>query len=71
MDALRGVSALFVLRGARELLAAHRPTLFVEIHSPELARDCRALLEQTGYDVQVLEQDVREICHFHAKPKIQ
>lgn len=60
---------LLVLRGARELLATHRPTLFMEIHSPELARDCQALLKQAGYDVRVLERDVRDICHFHAQPK--
>lgn len=61
---------LMVLRGAQELLANHRPTLFMEIHSPELARDCRTLLEQTGYDVQVLERDARAVCHFHAQPKL-
>ncbi|MCW5553484.1 MAG: FkbM family methyltransferase [Verrucomicrobiae bacterium] len=60
---------LLVLRGALNLLATHRPTLFMETHSTELARDCRALLEQTGYDVRVLERNVRDICHFHAQPK--
>jgi FkbM family methyltransferase len=60
---------LLVLRGALNLLTAHRPELFMEIHSPELARDCRVLLEQTGYDVRVLEPDARNICHFHAQPK--
>lgn len=59
---------LLVLRGASKLLAIYRPTLFMEIHSPQLAHDCRALLEATGYEVQVLEPGECEICHFHAKP---
>jgi len=60
---------LLVLLGARNLLRAHRPILFMEIHSPKLARECRALLEETGYDVRVMERGEREICHFHATPK--
>ena len=57
---------LMLLRGARRLLAEHQPKLFMEIHSPELARDCRALLQELGYRVQVFEQPGRDICHFHA-----
>lgn len=62
---------LLVLRGARNLLANHRPTLFIEIHSPELSRDCRTLLEAIGYDVQIMEEGARDICHFHATPKVR
>lgn len=60
---------LLVLQGSRMLLAKHRPALFLEIHSLQLARDCRTLLEAAGYDVEVLEPGMREICHFHARPK--
>jgi FkbM family methyltransferase len=59
---------LLLLRGARNLLATHRPKLFMEIHSRELARECRAFLEPLGYEIQVVEAD-REVCHFHASAK--
>ncbi len=61
---------LLVLRGAIKLLTEHRPVLFMEVHSPELARGCRSLLQQAGYDIRILEPDGREICHFHAQPKV-
>jgi len=57
---------LMLLRGARNLLAKHRPKLFMEVHSSELARDCRAFLEQLGYEIRVLQEAGREVCHFHA-----
>ncbi|MCL4789407.1 MAG: FkbM family methyltransferase [Verrucomicrobia bacterium] len=60
---------LLVLHGAQHLLATHKPKLFMEIHSPELVRACRSLLERAGYEVQVFKQDGREICHFHAEPR--
>lgn len=60
---------LLVLRGAVNLLTTHRPTLFMEIHSAALQRDCRAWLESIGYDVCVIGESGREICHFHARAR--
>jgi FkbM family methyltransferase len=44
---------LQALRGAEQTLRAHKPRLFIEVHSSELARDCRALLETHGYQLTV------------------
>jgi len=60
---------LLVLRGAQKLLASHQAKLFMEIHSAGLARDCRALLEELDYEVRVVEQARRDICHFHARAR--
>jgi FkbM family methyltransferase len=60
---------LMLLRGARNLLATHRPKLFMEIHSRELGRECRAFLEPLGYEIHVVGEG-REVCHFHALPKV-
>ncbi|MFM2293874.1 MAG: hypothetical protein RLZZ350_287 [Verrucomicrobiota bacterium] len=59
---------LMLLHGAKNLLATHRPKLFMEIHSRELARECRAFLEPLGYAIHVVGEG-REVCHFHALPK--
>ena len=48
---------LLVLRGAQKLLREHQPTLFLEIHSPELARDCRNFLEGLGYKIEVVKEE--------------
>jgi FkbM family methyltransferase len=61
---------LMLLRGARNLLATHSPKLFIEIHSPKLARDCCTLLEQLGYEIRVLQEKGREVCYFHAVPQV-
>ena len=61
---------LMLLRGAKNLLATHRPKLFMEIHSRELARDCRAFLEPLGYEIGVVGAD-RDVCHFYASPKTE
>ena len=60
---------LLVLRGARKLLAQHGPTLFMEIHSHALGRDCRALLTELGYSVRTVEPGDPEVCHFIAVRK--
>jgi FkbM family methyltransferase len=39
-----------VLEGARATLLAASPILLIEAHSPELRRDCLALLATLGYD---------------------
>src|SRR5437016_3867579 len=60
---------LLVLRGAAKLLRDHRPILFIELHSPELARDCRGFLESLGYRIETLKEPGEidpAICHFQA-----
>src|SRR2546423_8917289 len=63
---------LLVLRGAEKLLREHQPTLFLEIHSPELARDCRNFLEGLGYRIEVLKEEGRidpKVSHFLANAR--
>ncbi len=43
------------LRGARTVLAAHRPRLLIEVHGT--GRELSELLDQSGYDAQVIEHD--------------
>lgn len=64
---------LDVLRGGAATIGRFRPRLFVEAHSPELARDCASFLEALGYSVSVLETagdiasaPAMEICHLVA-----
>ena len=40
---------LAALKGARTLLAAHHPTIFLATHGPGVHRDCLELLEGLGY----------------------
>lgn len=42
---------LRVLRGAQQTLSKHRPVVFLEAHSAELAEECRALLTALEYHV--------------------
>lgn len=51
---VEGAEAL-VLQGAAKLLREHRPRLFIEAHSHELARKCVELLRPHGYSFRVLE----------------
>lgn len=51
---------LQVLRGARNLLAEHRPLLFIEAHSAELECDCSAFLTDLAYSVRRMEAG--ELC---------
>lgn len=63
---------LQVLRGAAKLLREHHPTLFMEIHSPDLARDCRSFLEDLGYGIDLLKEESQvdpDVCHFWATPR--
>jgi FkbM family methyltransferase len=67
---------VFVLRGAKRLLAQYQPRLFLEIHSRELAKECEAILTGAGYNVRVMETgrapdfaNEPEVCHFAALPK--
>lgn len=63
---------LLVLRGAEKMLREYQPTLFLEIHSPELARDCRNLLEHLGYQIEVMKEEGRidpNVSHFFASAR--
>ncbi len=48
-----------VLYGARQTLATLRPHVIVEVHSPDLERDCAELLSGFGYRVIVVAQRKR------------
>lgn len=59
---------LNVIHGARTLLAEHRPSLVVEVHSEELEHRCGGLLVQHGYAPRIVNQrrlapDYRPIQH--------
>ena len=47
---------MLVLRGARRLLTDSKPKLFIEVHSPALDQECRALLTELSYEIAVLEK---------------
>jgi FkbM family methyltransferase len=47
----------FVLEGARQLLSLHKPTLLMELHTPELSRECRAILDSHGYTFYTLDDE--------------
>jgi FkbM family methyltransferase len=47
-----------VLQGARRTLAAHRPILFMEIHSRQLEEQCTQMLSALNYNVVRLEREV-------------
>lgn len=64
---------LMVLRGAINILKTTKPTLFIEAHSRELAREVVKLLEQFGYAPTTLETGRKldsasepEVCHIVA-----
>jgi FkbM family methyltransferase len=42
---------VLALRGAIHTLRAHRPTLIVSVHGPQLHQQCRALLDELGYHI--------------------
>jgi hypothetical protein len=46
-----------VLSGATRVLAECRPKLIVEVHSPQLEIDCKALLERSGYAVRIVKNN--------------
>lgn len=66
---------VLVLKGARGLIAKHRPTFFIEAHSHSLARQCVDILKPHDYSFRVLETgsypDYKlepDVCHIHAAP---
>lgn len=48
---------LFVLRGARATLRAHRPEIFAEIYSAALLEQCTDFLTAEGYQIERLDVD--------------
>lgn len=65
---------LLVLQGFVSALKSHKPVLFLEIHSRELAKKCTGFLGNMGYGVVVLEtrrppdfQNEPTVCHLLAK----
>lgn len=64
---------ILVLQGAMRLIRDRRPTLFIEVHSRDLAQACFAFLQQHGYGLKVLEtgeepnfSNEPEVCHIQA-----
>jgi hypothetical protein len=69
---VEGAEAM-LLAGGERVLRKRRPQLFIEVHSPELARECDEMLSAYGYRVRVLQRDKApelrtdpEVCHFFA-----
>lgn len=48
---------MMVLRGARQVLARHRPVIFAEIHSSALLAEAQAWLAELGYRVRRIDED--------------
>jgi Methyltransferase FkbM domain len=46
---------LDVLSGAQQLLGAHGPVVFVEVHGMDRERDCLAFLTSHGYEVRIVK----------------
>lgn len=44
-----------VLRGAEPVITRHRPVLLIELHTPDLSRECRAMLAAHGYTFATLD----------------
>jgi len=42
---------LSVLRGANRVLAKYRPAILLELHTPEMDRECPAFLRALGYEI--------------------
>lgn len=64
---------VLVLHGAHKLIREAQPTLFIEVHSLALGRECRAFLESLGYTIKGIESSDRagttEVSHIVAVPK--
>jgi FkbM family methyltransferase len=68
---VEGAEKMF-LEGAAESIKRSKPTILLEYHSGPLARDCAALLEDSGYSIEWLETNdpsslgEEEVGHFVA-----
>jgi FkbM family methyltransferase len=69
---IEGAEAM-ALRGAKDLLQTDRPSLFIEVHSRALARECSKILADQGYFLEVIETGREpdffsepDLCHLAA-----
>ena len=46
-----------ILCGANKVLTECKPRLIVEVHSPQLEIDCKTMLEQSGYAVNIVKNN--------------
>ena len=46
-----------VLSGAKLLIAAHRPAIFLSVHGDKLHTSCREFLRRFGYSFEPLDKD--------------
>ena len=60
---------LDVLHGGKGALASKETVFGIEIHSDELGRDCRSLLERAGYDCRVITEAGRAETYLLAEPR--
>jgi Methyltransferase FkbM domain len=60
---VEGAEAL-VLRGAREMLRRHRPTIFCELHNIDSAVDVACELLPIGYRPRLLFRQKRTLCNY-------
>ena len=63
---------LSVLQGARQLIAACLPTIFLSTHGQEVHRECLSLLQQWGYRcVPIIGDDVATTRESLCRPVSQ
>lgn len=55
-----------VIQGAAEVLRAHRPMLFIEVHSIANMFHVMSTLQPLGYQVELLKEDSGGRCHIMA-----
>lgn len=48
---------ILVLKGATATLRDYRPIIFAEVHSSDLLKECKSLLEAIGYRVETIDCD--------------
>lgn len=63
----------FVIKGGRSILQKKKPTLMIEVHSPEIGKRCMTHLSEIYSNIIVLEtgrhpeEGTPEICHYIAE----
>jgi FkbM family methyltransferase len=53
-----------VLRGARRLLYEQQPTIIVELHSYRSARGCADILNQAGYNIELIDTPEKDLDRY-------
>jgi len=60
-----------VLRGATQMIAKHRPTLFLSTHGKEVREACCTILREWGYTLSAIEgEDVRTAEELLCQPAV-